>query len=158
MTLTAKNPNSDNNNCSSVDWTTLDWQAELSNNITSVAQLKKHIPLSTNEETALEEVVGVHPMNIPRYYLSLVNGTDPEDPIRKLSIPGAEELIVAGAMGETTKDPYGDDGTVSAKEWSDCRTTRPLKISRPQQNTLPAIRKFPMSSYPEATRSCCLRT
>ncbi|MEA3543803.1 MAG: KamA family radical SAM protein, partial [Thermodesulfobacteriota bacterium] len=43
------------------------------------------------------------------YYLSLADATDRSDPIRKLCIPDTEELIVAGAMGETTGDPYGDD-------------------------------------------------
>lgn len=48
-------------------------------------------------------------MNIPRYYLSLINPDDPHDPIYKLAIPAAEELVVDGQMGETTGDPYGDD-------------------------------------------------
>jgi KamA family protein len=48
-------------------------------------------------------------MNIPRYYLNLIDSSDPQDPIRKLCVPESEELIVAGTMGETTKDPYGDD-------------------------------------------------
>lgn len=109
MALASKRKDSGTDNCFPLDWTALDWQAELSNNINSVSQLKEHIPLSADEEADIEKVVGVHPMNIPRYYLSLANGADPHDPIRKLCIPGAEELIVAGAMGETTKDPYGDD-------------------------------------------------
>ena len=57
----------------------------------------------------MQEVLDNHPMNIPRYYLSLINPNDPNDPIRKLAIPTAEELVVAGQMGETTEDPYGDD-------------------------------------------------
>jgi KamA family protein len=48
-------------------------------------------------------------MNIPRYYLSLIDNKNPNDPIKKLAIPMEEELVVAGNMGETTKDPYGDD-------------------------------------------------
>lgn len=109
MTPAAKRGKSDTESDLLSDWSALDWQAELNNNITSVAQLKKHILLSPTEEEALREVAKVHPMNIPRYYLGLVNGSDADDPIRKLCIPVAEELIVAGAMGETTKDPYGDD-------------------------------------------------
>ena len=57
----------------------------------------------------LRVVVDNHPMNIPRYYLSLINDNDTNDPIRKLALPSKEEMVVAGAMGETTKDPYGDD-------------------------------------------------
>jgi lysine 2,3-aminomutase len=48
-------------------------------------------------------------MNIPRYYLSLIDANKSDDPIRKLAIPREEELVIGGAMGETTTDPYGDD-------------------------------------------------
>ncbi len=93
----------------SIDWSQLDWKEELKNNITSVDELKSYIELSAEEEANLKEVVGGHPMNIPRYYLSLIDASDPADPIRRLSVPDTDELVVAGAMGETTGDPYGDD-------------------------------------------------
>ncbi len=86
-----------------------DWQQELQQNITSVDQLKAYLDLTEAEEADLRQVVAAHPMNIPRYYLNLIDRSDPQDPIRKLCIPQSEELILAGAMGETTKDPYGDD-------------------------------------------------
>ncbi len=92
-----------------VDWRQLDWKEELKNNITSVDELKAYIDLSSEEEADLKEVVGAHPMNIPRYYLSLIDANDPADPIRRLCVPDIDELVVAGAMGETTGDPYGDD-------------------------------------------------
>ncbi len=91
------------------DWSTVDWKAELKNNITSVEQLGQYLPLSEDEKADLDKIIEAHPMNIPRYYLSLIDGDATEDPIRKLSVPTADELIVAGAMGETTSDPYGDD-------------------------------------------------
>lgn len=91
------------------EWADLDWKQELKNNITSIDALKQFVDLSATEEADLRQIVGAHPLNIPRYYLSLIDPADPHDPIRKLSIPEAEELIVVGAMGETTKDPYGDD-------------------------------------------------
>lgn len=87
----------------------LDWQQELKNNITNIDQLKNYLLLNKAEEADLRKIIDEHPMNIPRYYLGLVNRDDPQDPIRKLCVPEAEELIVAGAMGATTKDPYGDD-------------------------------------------------
>jgi len=87
----------------------MDWREELRNNITTVDKLKEYIPLTTQEEADLRKVTDIHPMNIPRYYLSLVDPQERLDPIRKQCIPDAQELIVAGAMGETTGDPYGDD-------------------------------------------------
>lgn len=92
-----------------IDWTQLDYRKELANHITTVDELMKYLPLSPEEEADLRKVVDIHPMNIPRYYLGLIDIENPEDPVRKLCIPDAEELVLAGAMGETTKDPYGDD-------------------------------------------------
>jgi len=87
----------------------LDWREEAHFNINSVQKLKEYLPLTAEEEKDLNEVIKLHPMNIPRYYLGLIDPKDPNDPIRRLAIPTKEELVVAGAMGETTKDPYGDD-------------------------------------------------
>jgi len=91
------------------NWEMVDWQRELKNNITTVEGLKKYISLTSDEEKELQRVVDIHPMNIPRYYLQLVERDNLDDPIRKLCVPSSDELVVAGAMGETTKDPYGDD-------------------------------------------------
>lgn len=96
-------------NQSKTDWSRVDWQEELSNNVNDIEDLKGYLALSPEEEAELKKVTDSHPMNIPRYYLDLIDADDPDDPIRKMAIPAAEELIVAGAMGETTGDPYGDD-------------------------------------------------
>lgn len=92
-----------------IDWTKLNWQEELKNNVTSIAQLKKYADFSAAEEQELSAVTQVLPVNIPRYYLSLIDETNPNDPIRKMCFPDAEELIVEDALGKTTQDPYGDD-------------------------------------------------
>ncbi len=94
---------------SSMNWRDLNWKEELKNNITSVEQLKDFISLTPEEESDLQKIIGNHPMNIPRYYLSLVDTDNPADPVRRLCVPDVEELVLAGAMGETTGDPYGDD-------------------------------------------------
>lgn len=91
------------------DWSRLDWKAELANNVVSVDQLTQYAALDPDEEAKLREVAQVHPINIPRYYLGLIDWSDPADPIRRMCFPGVEELVVVGDMGETTQDPYGDD-------------------------------------------------
>lgn len=91
------------------NWLEADWQQELRNNITTVDELERHLPLSACEKQNLQEVADRHPMNIPRYYLELINPDDPDDPVRKLAVPSTDELILTGDMGETTGDPYGDD-------------------------------------------------
>lgn len=92
-----------------IDWQSVDWQRELKNNVNSIDSLKNYVELSSDEEKVLRDVVDEHPMNIPRYYLSLIDPNNPNDPVRKLALPSEDELVVAGAMGETTQDPYGDD-------------------------------------------------
>lgn len=90
-------------------WKNLDWKKELTNNVRSVDQFKAYVAFDPDEEAALRQVAALHPINIPRYYLSLINFDDPRDPIRRMCFPSADELVVAGAMGATTTDPYGDD-------------------------------------------------
>ena len=92
-----------------INWFDMNWKDELKKNITSVAELKQHLELDEKEQKELQEVAERHPMNIPRYYLDLIDPEDSEDPIRKLAVPSTEEMILAGSMGETTGDPYGDD-------------------------------------------------
>ena len=91
------------------DFRNTDWKAELKNNIRSVDDLSEFINLRKQEKDILREVVKLHPMNIPRYYLSLINHNDPNDPIKKMAVPSVEEFVISGSMGQTTKDPYGDD-------------------------------------------------
>ena len=94
---------------SGIDWREINWQSELQQNINSIDKLKNYIELTEDQEKVLRKVVDSHPMNITRYYLSLIDSKSKNDPIRKLAFPHEDELIVAGDMGETTKDPYGDD-------------------------------------------------
>lgn len=91
------------------NWLDVDWQDELKNNITSVEELEEYISFNKSEKDELVKIVDKYPMNIPRYYLGLINPNDPADPIRKMAVPSSDELVLAGAMGETTGDPYGDD-------------------------------------------------
>ncbi len=73
--------------------------------------MQHYVDLSSDEERILRQVVDNHPMNIPWYYLSLINESDLNDPIRKLALPSEDELVIAGAMGETAKDPMAMTST-----------------------------------------------
>lgn len=72
------------------DWT---WQAK--NRITNLAELKKYINLTAQEEEGIEKCLSTFRMAVTPYYLSLVDLNDPEDPIRKQAVPSAEELYFA---------------------------------------------------------------
>jgi lysine 2,3-aminomutase len=75
----------------------LKWQDELNNNVTTLEELKKYIDLDAVEEKKLQKVIDKHPMSIPRYYLSLMHPRDRKDPIRKMAVPSAGELDLAGS-------------------------------------------------------------
>jgi KamA family protein len=73
------------------------WLEELKNNITTIEELSRHIDLSPEEEECLQRVVDKHPMSITGYYISLINGRDPEDPIRRMVVPSREEMDLTGS-------------------------------------------------------------
>jgi lysine 2,3-aminomutase len=72
------------------------WQDGLGNNVTTLEELKEYVDLSAEEGEKLQEVIDIHPMSIPRYYLSLIDRKDPNDPIRKMAVPSVDELDVSG--------------------------------------------------------------
>ncbi len=74
------------------------WQEELSKNITTIEELEKHIKLSGEEKSSLEEVIGLHPMSITRYYLGLIDPDNPDDPIRRQIVPSESELDERGSF------------------------------------------------------------
>ena len=45
----------------------------------------------------LQHIVEIHPMRIPRYYLSLIDWDDPQDPLRRMAVPDVDELDLSGS-------------------------------------------------------------
>src|SRR4030042_324712 len=78
------------------DWN--DWKWHFRNRITDVKELVKYLPLSENEQTQVKLVATKYPLSITPYYLSLINPHDPNDPIRKQSVPSFPEVAL-GTMG-----------------------------------------------------------
>lgn len=64
--------------------------------IHNLNELKKYIPLTKEAEEKLGEIIKIHPLCISKYYLSLINPKDKDDPIRKMAIPSEEELNQEG--------------------------------------------------------------
>jgi len=69
-----------------------DWKWHFRNRITSVEELTKYIPLSEEEQSQLKWVTVRYPLSITPYYLSLINASDPNDPVRKQAVPSILEL------------------------------------------------------------------
>ncbi len=82
------------------------WQSDLNGGL---SELRGLVPLDHTNETDLKglEAVGERfKFRVSRYYLSLIDWTDPECPIRRQAIPDQRELNVTAL--EMT-DPTGDD-------------------------------------------------
>lgn len=84
-----------------------DWAWQVRNRITTVEELKKYIPLTESEEQGVSECLQTLRMSITPYYLSLIDPTNPNDPVRKQAIPVSAELKVSDA---DLDDPLHEDG------------------------------------------------
>jgi lysine 2,3-aminomutase len=83
-----------------------DWHWQVKNRITTVAQLKKVINLTYDEEKTIEESLAILRMAITPYYASLMDPDDPNCPIRKQAVPTPLELNRGEADME---DPLHED-------------------------------------------------
>ncbi|MBN2384765.1 KamA family radical SAM protein [bacterium] len=81
------------------------WLIEDRNSLCDGQSLEKHIRLSANEQRHLAQTCAQFQMKVPPYYLSLIDGDDPDDPIRRMCIPDPRELRIK--RGEL-EDPIGD--------------------------------------------------
>ena len=81
----------------------------LESNIRTIDELAEHIPMTEAEKENLNEITKLHPMSITRYYLSLIDPNDKNDPLRRMSIPSTDEFSQGG-----TYDTSGEkDNTVT---------------------------------------------
>lgn len=90
-------------NVSDSSWN--DWKWQFRNRIVTVDQLKKLVPLSLEEEAQIRLVVKRYPLSITPYYLSLIDFSNPDDPIRKQAIPSIREISMSKLGME---DPLGE--------------------------------------------------
>ncbi|NDL66632.1 KamA family radical SAM protein [Anaerotalea alkaliphila] len=74
------------------------WQEMLHQSFTRAEDLTALLEMTPEEEKRMEEILELYPMSIPSYYLSLVDLSDPEDPIRKMCIPSVYETDLDGAF------------------------------------------------------------
>lgn len=83
-----------------------DWKWQVKNRIETLEDLKKYIALTPEEEDGVRESLKTIRMAITPYYLSLIDPNDPYDPVRKQSIPTANELYISPSDLE---DPLHED-------------------------------------------------
>lgn len=78
----------------------MDWKIQLKNNITTSNEVEEALNwnLRPEEKERLENIIDKYPMSIPKYYLSLINKDDPDDPIKKLCVPSIFETDMSGSL------------------------------------------------------------
>ena len=68
----------------------------LENCIRDIDQVLSYLGITGEEAETLRKVAQRYPVSIPPYYLNLIDPSDPDDPIRKLSVPSAVEANADG--------------------------------------------------------------
>jgi KamA family protein len=77
------------------------WEEEFRKNITTVEDLAELIDITGSEKRRLQKVVDRHPMSVTRYYASLIDWNNPDDPLRKMVVPSDGELDRAGVYDQS---------------------------------------------------------
>lgn len=72
------------------------WKKQLAQGYVRPADVAEFLALTPQEEASLNEIVEEYPMRIPDYYLSLIDASDENDPIRLMSVPIASECEEGG--------------------------------------------------------------
>ena len=85
---------------------TSDWKWQLRNQIRTVQQLEQFFPLSEEERTAIIELDSRFRLGMTPYYLSLMDPTDLNCPIRRQAIPLLAEKFVSPQERE---DPLAEE-------------------------------------------------
>lgn len=90
------------------DWQ--NWRWHLKHRFTSTASLKGYLPLSEKQIEEIDQVGASYRWAVSPYYLSLIDPGDPDDPIRRQSIPSLREC--ADLSGSS--DPMDEEHTSPA--------------------------------------------
>jgi KamA family protein len=62
--------------------------------------------LGLKEKTVLRRVSDQYAFRVSDYYLSLIDWSDPEDPIRRLVVPDVRELLESGKLDPSDEEQY----------------------------------------------------
>ncbi|MBN2243987.1 MAG: KamA family radical SAM protein [Acidobacteria bacterium] len=84
-----------------------DWRWQLANRIRDLAGLERILCLSDEERRAISEHTGSLPVAFTPYYASLLDRTDPLQPLRRTVVKSGGENLV---LQEEEADPLNEDG------------------------------------------------
>ncbi len=72
------------------------WKNTLKTNVNTVDKLKSYVPIAEEDVASYDAIARVFPISSTTYYLNLIDSSDPNDPIRKMSVPSIEEFDLEG--------------------------------------------------------------
>jgi lysine 2,3-aminomutase len=84
----------------------LDWRWQLRNRLSTKAELTALLPLTPDEDMAMDAAPGLFRVGITPYYFSLIDRAHPSCPVRMQVVPRSRELVVE--EGDLV-DPLGED-------------------------------------------------
>ncbi|MEA5051731.1 MAG: KamA family radical SAM protein [Oscillospiraceae bacterium] len=84
-----------------------DWHWQLRHRITDAESLGRWLPVGAQEKADITQVLQLFRMAVTPYYLSLIDPTDPHDPVRMQCIPSIQETL---PCGNDLIDPLNEDG------------------------------------------------
>src|SRR5262245_8436771 len=84
-----------------------DWRWQSQNAIRSVRQLRDLLPFTPEELEAIGHLEAHYKLAIPPYYFSLIDPSDPDDPIRLQSVTSPLEM--RNESGYELEDPLEED-------------------------------------------------
>lgn len=76
----------------------MSWRNEMRECVRTLDGLEAYVTYTDDERAYVAEILDRAPMAVPPYYLSLIDFSDPEDPIRKLAIPSLLEADQSGSL------------------------------------------------------------
>ena len=89
-----------------------DWRWQLRNRLSTKAELAARLPLTADEDAAMDAAPGLFRVGITPYYFALIDRAHPDCPVRMQVIPRSRELVVE--EGDLV-DPLGEDAHAPAK-------------------------------------------
>ncbi len=91
-------------NATKTQWN--DWKWQMANAVRDVESLKETLPISQEQEDGVRKALERFRMAITPYYASLIDPSDPNDPVLLQAVPSANEAIIRPT---DMRDPLGED-------------------------------------------------
>lgn len=74
----------------------MSWKKWLEDKVSGNEEVVAMLSSSLEEQEQYRLILECFPMSVPKYYLSLIDRSDPDDPIKKMCIPSLAELDITG--------------------------------------------------------------